>query len=172
MAITPLQSFLHDKKYPFIFILSLLFLSFALFFISTSQSSSSSSFSLPSFTTAQSQRRDESASEFTISPEPAAVVVATPPPIALPESTPTVSAAGKIDFDGDLLNLKWEVCKGGLSAVDYIPCLDNWKVIKSLKSRKHMEHRERHCPVPNPRCLVPLPRGYKNPIPWPKSRDM
>ncbi|KAK9283300.1 hypothetical protein L1049_011537 [Liquidambar formosana] len=57
-------------------------------------------------------------------------------------------------------------------AVDYIPCLDNMKAIKALKSRRHMEHRERYCPAPSPRCLVPLPRGYKVPIPWPKSRDM
>ncbi|KAF9596685.1 hypothetical protein IFM89_012884 [Coptis chinensis] len=35
-----------------------------------------------------------------------------------------------------------------------------------------MEHRERHCPKPSPRCLVPLPVGYKLPVPWPKSRDM
>ncbi|CAN6346488.1 unnamed protein product [Urochloa humidicola] len=36
-----------------------------------------------------------------------------------------------------------------------------------------MEHRERHCPVaPRPRCLVPLPFGYRTPVPWPRSRDM
>ncbi|KAG8390136.1 hypothetical protein BUALT_Bualt01G0052100 [Buddleja alternifolia] len=65
----------------------------------------------------------------------------------------------------------WELCKGPM-AVDYIPCLDNMNAIKKLRSRRHMEHRERHCPDPNPRCLVPLPDGYKVPVPWPKSRDM
>ncbi|GAB4827632.1 hypothetical protein Ancab_034516 [Ancistrocladus abbreviatus] len=70
----------------------------------------------------------------------------------------------------DFSRSDWKVCKG--VGVDYIPCLDNWKAIKALKSRKHMEHRERHCPKPLPRCLVSLPRGYKTPIPWPKSRDM
>ncbi|KAE8695678.1 putative methyltransferase PMT25 [Hibiscus syriacus] len=35
-----------------------------------------------------------------------------------------------------------------------------------------MEHRERHCPLRPPRCLVPLPLHYKVPIQWPKSRDM
>ncbi|XWS74774.1 hypothetical protein CRYUN_Cryun01aG0026100 [Craigia yunnanensis] len=35
-----------------------------------------------------------------------------------------------------------------------------------------MEHRERHCPSPNSRCLVPLPSGYNVPVQWPKSRDM
>lgn len=79
--------------------------------------------------------------------------------------------SGQIEFDENLLRLKWEVCKGPV-AVDYIPCLDNFKAIKNLKSRKHMEHRERHCPNPSLRCLVPLPKGYKLPIQWPKSRDM
>ncbi|KAL5734391.1 hypothetical protein ACOSP7_032252 [Xanthoceras sorbifolium] len=66
---------------------------------------------------------------------------------------------------------EWKVCKWP-TAADYIPCLDNNDAIKKLKSRSHMEHRERHCPHPPPRCLVPLPDGYKVPIPWPKSRDM
>ncbi|XP_039132297.1 probable methyltransferase PMT23 isoform X1 [Dioscorea cayenensis subsp. rotundata] len=35
-----------------------------------------------------------------------------------------------------------------------------------------MEHRLRYCPKPAPRCLVPLPVGYKTPVPWPRSRDM
>lgn len=73
----------------------------------------------------------------------------------------------------DDLNVDWKVCKG-VAAVDYIPCLDNLKVIKALRTRRHMEHRERHCPNPRSRtrCLVPLPKGYKFPVSWPKSRDM
>lgn len=96
--------------------------------------------------------------------------------VSPPESavtSPPMMTEGVIQFDSDLLNLKCEICMvKGSSSVDYIPCLDNWTAIKALLSRKHMEHRERHCPVPNPRCLVPLPRGYKIPILWPKSRDM
>lgn len=65
----------------------------------------------------------------------------------------------------------WRPC-GFSGAVDYIPCLDNWKAIKALRSRRHMEHRERHCPKQPLRCLVPLPVGYRTPVPWPKSRDM
>ncbi|XP_016477427.2 LOW QUALITY PROTEIN: putative methyltransferase PMT23 [Nicotiana tabacum] len=68
-------------------------------------------------------------------------------------------------------NFDWKLCKGSV-AVDYIPCLDNLEAIKALKSRRHMEHRERHCPKPSPKCLIPLPDGYKLPVPWPKSRDM
>ncbi|KAJ4827898.1 hypothetical protein Tsubulata_021759 [Turnera subulata] len=71
----------------------------------------------------------------------------------------------------EVSDIKWGACRGSV-AVDYIPCLDNYQAIKELKSRRHMEHRERHCPKPSPRCLVPLPYGYKAPVPWPKSRDM
>ncbi|XP_044462499.1 probable methyltransferase PMT23 isoform X1 [Mangifera indica] len=70
----------------------------------------------------------------------------------------------------DLDLIKWNMCRP--EAVDYIPCLDNYQAIKQLQSRKRMEHHERHCPSPSPRCLVPLPSGYKLPVPWPKSRDM
>jgi len=69
----------------------------------------------------------------------------------------------------------WELCKvgKGVEAADYIPFLDNVEAIKALKSRRHMEHRERHCPTePRPRCLVPLPERYRRPVPWPRSRDM
>ncbi|XP_010554685.1 PREDICTED: probable methyltransferase PMT22 [Tarenaya hassleriana] len=79
------------------------------------------------------------------------------------------------DFDGrgkdELGNgmiVGWRRCE----STDYIPCLDNTKAIKRLKSRRHMEHRERHCPSPPPKCLVPLPKHYKIPLPWPQSRDM
>ncbi|TQD83947.1 hypothetical protein C1H46_030495 [Malus baccata] len=68
-------------------------------------------------------------------------------------------------------NSNWNLCTGP-AAVDYIPCLDNIKAIKALQSRRHMEHRERHCPQPPPRCLEPLPKGYKVPVSWPQSRDM
>ncbi|XP_051121258.1 probable methyltransferase PMT23 [Andrographis paniculata] len=68
-------------------------------------------------------------------------------------------------------DVKWKLCTGPV-AVDYIPCLDNWSAIKRLKSRKRMEHRERHCPLPSLRCLVPLPNGYKIPVTWPQSKDM
>ncbi|KAK6122021.1 hypothetical protein DH2020_044239 [Rehmannia glutinosa] len=81
------------------------------------------------------------------------------------------AAEAAADDDNQVVDVEWQLCDGPL-AVDYIPCLDNWKAIKALRSRKHMEHRERHCPDPTPRCLIPLPQGYKVPVPWPKSRDM
>ncbi|XVF37043.1 hypothetical protein REPUB_Repub19eG0111700 [Reevesia pubescens] len=64
----------------------------------------------------------------------------------------------------------WKLCKS-TAGPDYIPCLDNWQVIRKLPSTKHYEHRERHCPDEAPTCLVPLPEGYKRSIKWPKSRD-
>ncbi|XVE95578.1 hypothetical protein REPUB_Repub02eG0110700 [Reevesia pubescens] len=66
--------------------------------------------------------------------------------------------------------LHWKLCKS-TAGPDYIPCLDNWQVIRKLPSTKHFEHRERHCPNEAPTCLVPLPEGYKRSIKWPKSRD-
>lgn len=66
------------------------------------------------------------------------------------------------------LKIDWKRCE----SPDYIPCLDNTKAIKKLKSKRNMEHRERHCPERSPKCLVPLPQRYKVPLPWPQSRDM
>ncbi|CAN8264455.1 unnamed protein product [Cochlearia groenlandica] len=71
---------------------------------------------------------------------------------------------------GDQIDYKWTLCNT-TAGPDYIPCLDNVQAIKTLKSTKHYEHRERHCPDSPPTCLVPLPEGYKRPIEWPKSRE-
>lgn len=68
------------------------------------------------------------------------------------------------------VNYSWKLCNVTAGA-DYIPCLDNEEAIKSLRSTKHYEHRERHCPAESPTCLVPLPDGYKRSIEWPHSRD-
>ncbi|KAJ0764394.1 putative S-adenosyl-L-methionine-dependent methyltransferase [Helianthus annuus] len=56
---------------------------------------------------------------------------------------------------------------------EYIPCLDNVEAVKRLKSTKKGEKFERHCPEKDKglNCLVPAPKGYKAPIPWPRSRD-
>lgn len=64
----------------------------------------------------------------------------------------------------------WRTCNV-TAGPDYIPCLDNWQVIKKLHTTMHYEHRERHCPEESPRCLVSLPDGYKRSIKWPKSRE-
>ncbi|KAJ8764385.1 hypothetical protein K2173_006125 [Erythroxylum novogranatense] len=64
----------------------------------------------------------------------------------------------------------WQLCNV-TAGPDYIPCLDNEKAVKQLKSTKHFEHRERHCPEEGPTCLVSVPEGYKRPITWPKNRE-
>lgn len=64
----------------------------------------------------------------------------------------------------------WKLCNV-TAGPDYIPCLDNWQAIRSLRSTKHYEHRERHCPEEAPTCLVSLPEGYRRSIEWPKSRE-
>ncbi|XP_074308119.1 putative methyltransferase PMT27 [Silene latifolia] len=69
-----------------------------------------------------------------------------------------------------LYGYTWKLCNA-TAGPDYIPCLDNEKALKALRSTKHFEHRERHCPEDPPTCLVPLPQGYKKPVQWPQSRD-
>ncbi|XP_020571524.1 probable methyltransferase PMT24 [Phalaenopsis equestris] len=64
----------------------------------------------------------------------------------------------------------WKLCNV-TAGEDYIPCLDNEEAIKKLRSTKHYEHRERHCPKEGPTCLVPCPKGYRKPIEWPNSRE-
>jgi hypothetical protein len=56
---------------------------------------------------------------------------------------------------------------------EYIPCLDNQEEIRRLPSTERGERFERHCPAKDNAlsCLVPAPKGYKAPIPWPQSRD-
>ncbi|KAG2615159.1 hypothetical protein PVAP13_3NG071500 [Panicum virgatum] len=77
---------------------------------------------------------------------------------------------GKDGKDKGVSTYSWKLCNVSTGA-DYIPCLDNEAAIRKLKSNKHYEHRERHCPSDAPTCLVPLPEGYRQPILWPYSRD-
>uniref|UniRef100_A0A7I4DJH1 Methyltransferase n=1 Tax=Physcomitrium patens TaxID=3218 RepID=A0A7I4DJH1_PHYPA len=67
---------------------------------------------------------------------------------------------------------KWKLCDWE-SSQDYIPCLDNKKWLDTHRRHKHYEHRERHCPSEEelPKCLVPIPAGYKPHVKWPESRD-
>ncbi|KAK1401382.1 Methyltransferase [Heracleum sosnowskyi] len=68
------------------------------------------------------------------------------------------------------IGFSWKVCNV-TAGPDYIPCLDNLQAIKNLRSTKHYEHRERHCPDDPPTCLVSLPEGYQRSIVWPTSRE-
>ncbi|KAL4582667.1 hypothetical protein LXL04_007225 [Taraxacum kok-saghyz] len=70
----------------------------------------------------------------------------------------------KVEVDIEMYGYKWELCNV-TAGTDYIPCLDNEIAIRNL------HHLERNCPKETPECLVPLPKGYMTPIPWPGSRD-
>ncbi|XP_068649765.1 probable methyltransferase PMT2 [Aristolochia californica] len=54
---------------------------------------------------------------------------------------------------------------------DYTPCQDQNRAMTF--PRENMIYRERHCPSEDEklRCLIPAPKGYVTPFPWPKSRD-
>lgn len=54
---------------------------------------------------------------------------------------------------------------------DYTPCQEQDRAMKF--PRENMIYRERHCPPQEEklRCLIPAPKGYTTPFPWPKSRD-
>lgn len=66
---------------------------------------------------------------------------------------------------------KFNRCPANMS--EYIPCLDNVDAIRKLNSTEKGERFERRCPDPalRLRCLIPSPKHYRAPIPWPKSRD-
>uniref|UniRef100_A0A5B7A4T8 Methyltransferase n=1 Tax=Davidia involucrata TaxID=16924 RepID=A0A5B7A4T8_DAVIN len=158
MAIS-VQNLLKERKYPFIFsfFILLIFVSFLL--LTNTQSPIYLSTTLDQSQPISSRPPSDSN-----------------PPISNPNTkTPPqheeVSSNARVIIPSSDVNFDWKICEGAV-AVDYIPCLDNFKAIKALKSRRHMEHRERHCPEPSPRCLVPLPQGCRIPIPWPNSRDM
>ncbi|KVH91896.1 putative S-adenosyl-L-methionine-dependent methyltransferase [Cynara cardunculus var. scolymus] len=54
---------------------------------------------------------------------------------------------------------------------DYTPCHEQDRAMKF--TRENMVYRERHCPPQEEKlkCLIPAPKGYSTPFPWPKGRD-
>ncbi|XP_057423530.1 probable methyltransferase PMT16 [Lotus japonicus] len=54
---------------------------------------------------------------------------------------------------------------------EYTPCEDFQRSLRFNRDR--MIYRERHCPEPDEAvtCRIPPPHGYRNPFPWPASRD-
>jgi len=59
-----------------------------------------------------------------------------------------------------------------VSLSEYTPCEDHDRSLRY--SRHKMVYRERHCPSKTEtlKCRVPAPHGYRNPFPWPASRDV
>ncbi|XP_058110384.1 probable methyltransferase PMT23 [Magnolia sinica] len=169
MASPPsLKTILTEKKYPFIFALFVLLLCVSFFLLTSSRFS----FLSPS------DLEDSQKFSQILESSPLSSPIATPSSTTNQDQEPPISAvtvSGVGDVDSKVPDqtelLDWKICNF-TAAIDYIPCLDNWRAIKELQSRRHMEHRERHCPTPTRRCLVPLPKGYKFPVAWPRSRDM
>lgn len=76
------------------------------------------------------------------------------------------------DWSGSPAKVVWgrfPVCAESMR--EYIPCLDNAEAIRALNSTERGERFERHCPRKRWDCVVPAPKDYRKPIPWPKSRD-
>lgn len=155
-----IQNLLKERKYPFIFSLFVLLSCVTLLLLNTTPYTVTDLQSLLPFTpsTPKQQRSSSSSSSTPISSQRNLK----PPQTLRIAPLPDVVNASLNHDD-------WGVCNQN---ADYIPCLDNIKAIKALPSRRHMEHRERHCPDPSPTCLLPLPSAYKIPLPWPGSRDM
>lgn len=57
----------------------------------------------------------------------------------------------------------WKQC-GTKSGNNYIPCWD-------FESDGHQRHHERSCPHTPVMCLVSLPKGYREPLPWPERES-
>lgn len=147
MSSSSIQNLLKERKYPFIFSLVVLLSCVSLLLLNATPYTVTDLQTLHPNTTPEQQRSPISTKKRA-------------PPQTLTVTPLNVNAS---------LNLEWGICNKN---ADYIPCLDNMKAVKALPSRRHMEHRERHCPDPAPTCLVPLPKGYKISLPWPRSRDM
>ncbi|URE04626.1 hypothetical protein MUK42_21393 [Musa troglodytarum] len=54
---------------------------------------------------------------------------------------------------------------------EYTPCEDRDRSLRFDRDR--LIYRERHCPTKGEllKCLIPAPPGYRNPFPWPASRE-
>lgn len=169
------MDFITHRKYPFIVALLLLLLTVVVFLLSSTSTDTST---IVSYFQAQPQNATVSLSPLPLIRDTDTSSTATnqnaaaPPPLITNETTDQNSNSSNAVGDDAAFDLiKWDVCTGPM-AVDYIPCLDNVEAVKKLPSIRHMEHRERHCPSPSPRCLAPMPVGYKLPVLWPKSKEM
>lgn len=79
---------------------------------------------------------------------------------------------GGTGISDDLVDSKVETFKPCSDQyTDYTPCQDQKRAMTF--PRNNMIYRERHCPSEEKklRCLIPAPKGYVTPYPWPKSRD-
>lgn len=98
-----------------------------------------------------------------------------------PENTPTTTMTSTtLDFsahhgagESDVVasgDRTYPACDARYS--EYTPCEDRERSLKYARER--LVYRERHCPEEREvlKCLVPAPFGYRNPFPWPASREL
>ncbi|KAI3906314.1 hypothetical protein MKW92_026479, partial [Papaver armeniacum] len=117
-----------------------------------------------------------------ISPNVNKTISSEPPP-SHPQNHPFMAEDFEVgDFDPDLVdkfrNLNMSIVKpDDVSAAvveigKYSLCSEDMR-LKKLDSTVRGEKFERHCPGKDSglNCLIPPPKGYKTPIPWPQSRD-
>uniref|UniRef100_A0A2P2K758 Methyltransferase n=2 Tax=Rhizophora mucronata TaxID=61149 RepID=A0A2P2K758_RHIMU len=80
----------------------------------------------------------------------------------------TSSDASMVDGSGSELK-EFKPCPN--KYIDYTPCHDQARAMTF--PRENMIYRERHCPSEQEKlhCLIPAPKGYATPFPWPKSRE-
>lgn len=89
-------------------------------------------------------------------------------------SLPTLNFETHHNFESEIIHSESEVkmfkpCDSRYT--DYTPCQDQNRAMTF--PRENMNYRERHCPPKKEKlhCLIPAPKGYVTPFPWPKSRD-
>ncbi|XP_057475649.1 probable methyltransferase PMT11 [Actinidia eriantha] len=158
------------------------------------------SFDLSALINDTTQSQAESDQILPLNPQPSDPELLPPPPppevkrFGIVDENGTMADDFEVgDFDPDVVD-NWgsgneaEVVDGGggaarvvvkkfglcpVSMREYIPCLDNAEAIRRLNSTEKGERFERHCPKKGQglKCLVPAPKGYRAPIPWPRSRD-
>ncbi|XP_022945427.1 probable methyltransferase PMT15 [Cucurbita moschata] len=93
-------------------------------------------------------------------PSSAIALLRTTPCTTLPNTT-TTTTGGKPNY--------FPAC--GMEYSEYTPCEDTKRSLKFTRHR--LIYRERHCPEKEEvlKCRIPPPPGYRNPFPWPESRD-
>lgn len=96
--------------------------------------------------------------------------------LATTTSTSTADCVTNLNFDAQHAggadaddSVHFESC--GSEYSELTPCQDPIRAHKYPRDK--LVYRERHCPADDERlhCLVPAPRGYRTPFPWPKSRQ-
>ncbi|OIV91467.1 hypothetical protein TanjilG_02085 [Lupinus angustifolius] len=90
------------------------------------------------------------------------------PTLPLCTFNPNYTTITAVDF-----NVTAPIPRCTVNYTEYTPCEDPKRSTRYKRSR--MIFRERHCPKEKweaLKCRVPAPNGYRNPFPWPTSRDV